>query len=129
MPYGEDKTRVDAGIFSSEAVDVKALFERLREEVRKGGGLRSANGDRAPVRLAARMDAERLWPITAERPFLRRPGAKGLVFQPVKHVLRRLMSWYVEPVAEDQRQFNDAILKLIDDLEERVVELERQSKQ
>ncbi len=126
MPAGDGKKAASAGI-SSEEADVKALFERLREEVKKGGGLRSANRDRAPVRLAARMDAERLWPVTAERPFLRRPGAKGIVLQPVKHVLRRLMRWYVEPVAEDQRQFNDAILKLIDDLEERVVELERRS--
>jgi DnaJ-domain-containing protein 1 len=35
-------------------------------------------------------------------------------------VLRRLMRWYVEPMAADQRAFNDAALKLIDDLSERV---------
>ncbi len=30
------------------------------------------------------------------------------------------MRWYVEPVVADQRAFNDAVLKLIDDLSERI---------
>ena len=29
------------------------------------------------------------------------------------------MRWYVEPAFADQRAFNDAVLKLIDDLDER----------
>src|SRR5204862_7713484 len=32
---------------------------------------------------------------------------------------RKLMSWYVEPLAQDQRTFNDALLKLVDALSER----------
>jgi hypothetical protein len=65
------------------------------------------------VRLSVRDQAERLWPISAERPLVGKGG-------PVKAVLRRLMRWYVEPMAADQRAFNDAALKLIDDLSERV---------
>ena len=45
---------------------------------------------------------------------------------PVKSVLRRLMRWYVEPAFADQRAFNDAVLKLIDDLDERITRLEHQ---
>ena len=35
-----------------------------------------------------------------------------------------MMRWYVEPAFADQRAFNDAVLKLIDDLDERIQRLE-----
>ena len=94
--------------------DVRALFERLKHEVERAGA-----GD-ATFRSRARAAAERFWPVSAERPIERRPGPKGLVAYPVKQVLRRLMRWYVEPLAAEQRGFNDAALKLIDDLSERL---------
>jgi hypothetical protein len=34
------------------------------------------------------------------------------------------MRWYVEPAFADQRACNDAVLKLIDDLDERIQRLE-----
>jgi hypothetical protein len=37
------------------------------------------------------------------------------------------MRWYVEPAFADQRAFNDAVLKLIDDLDERISRLEARS--
>ena len=43
---------------------------------------------------------------------------------PVKAVLRKLMRWYVEPLAYDQRSFNAATLRLIDDLQEQVDRLQ-----
>ncbi len=64
--------------------------------------------------LAARRRAERVWAVTAERPLHRRPGLRGLVAAPVKRLLRPLLRWYVEPLAAEQRVFNDAVLKLID---------------
>ncbi len=36
------------------------------------------------------------------------------------------MRWYVEPLAYDQRSFNAAALRLLDDLEARIKELEAQ---
>jgi SAM-dependent methyltransferase len=42
------------------------------------------------------------------------------VLYPVKLCLGRLIRWYVEPFASDQRSFNDAILKLADELFEEV---------
>ena len=39
------------------------------------------------------------------------------------------MRWYVEPAFADQRAFNDAVLKLIDDLDERIARLERLEQQ
>ena len=94
--------------------DVQALFERLKHEVERAGA-----GDGA-LRSRARAAAERFWPVSAERPIERRPGPKGFVAYPVKQALRRLMRWYVEPLAAEQRGFNDAALKLLDDLSERL---------
>jgi hypothetical protein len=103
-----------AGLSSDEQqLDVAAVFERLKEEIRGTGARLSEDPSKTQVRLSVRDQAERLWPISAERPLVGKGG-------PVKAVLRRLMRWYVEPMAADQRAFNDAALKLIDDLSERV---------
>jgi SAM-dependent methyltransferase len=64
--------------------------------------------------LAARHRAVRVWAVTADRPLERRPGLKGLLGHPVKRLLQPLLRWYVEPVAAEQRMFNDAVLKLTD---------------
>lgn len=99
-----------------------ALFARLREEVRKGAPRSGGGVDRAQVRLRARSQAGRVWPVSAEQRIVHRPGLYGTLVRPLKAVLRRLMRWYVEPFAADQRSFNDAVLKLIDDLYERLDE-------
>jgi hypothetical protein len=107
-------------------VDVAALYARLQEEVRRGAVLTPEAVQAAPqIRLSARAEAERLWPVTAERPLERRTGLRGSAGRFTKKVTRKLMRWYVEPVIADQRAFNDALLKLVDDLEERVEALER----
>jgi hypothetical protein len=103
---------------SEQQTDVAALFERLKEEVRAAGP-RAADVPPAQVRLSVRDQAERLWPISAERPIVGKGG-------PVKAFLRRFMRWYVEPAFADQRAFNDAVLKLIDDIDERIKRLETQ---
>ena len=100
-----------------ETTDVAELFARLKEEVRAAGP-RSVDVTPAQVRLSVRDQAERLWPVSAERPLVGKAG-------PVKLLLRRLMRWYVEPALADQRAFNDAVLKLIDDLDERISRLEQ----
>lgn len=110
MPGGPEKTPASAGILSPEEVDVDALFARLQEEVRWGG---DRNG-----RVAWRGQAERTWPVSAERPIARRPGLRGLVAYGVKKAVRPFLRWYVEPMAAEQRAYNDALLKLVDDLSE-----------
>jgi SAM-dependent methyltransferase len=110
MSGPEAKNPAPAGISSSEEIDVAALFERLREELRRG----AAAGDARGAEFAAsRALAERFWPVTAERPA--GSGPKGFV----KRFLRKLMRWYVEPLAADQRVFNSSLLKLVDALSER----------
>src|SRR5207302_5408256 len=109
----ELKTPAPAGVSSEAEVDVAALVERLREEL--AGGRASVGADRARL-LDARHRAERVWAVTAERPLERRPGPKGFVARPVKRLLRPFLRWYVEPLAAEQRMFNDAVLKLFDSL-------------
>jgi SAM-dependent methyltransferase len=119
MPAMED-TASQAGPPQSaaepEAIDIAALYARLRREIRRSGAVERNGSERAGARAAVRGFAERYWAVTAERPLERRPGIKGLLAYPLKRLLRPLLRWYVEPLAYEQRMFNDAALKLIDAL-------------
>ena len=117
----------DNGFPSAEDVDVDALFAALREEIRRSGADPGASGEPGD-RQAARAEAERLWPVSADRNLRLRPGVRGGLGTPVKAVLRKLMSWYVEPLAYDQRSFNAAVLRLVDDLDTRIAQLEAELK-
>jgi hypothetical protein len=116
MPADEAKNGESAGT----SVDVEELYQRLREEVRRSGSDPGAASSNGGDRRIARADAERLWPVSADRSLRLRPGVRGGVGTPVKAVLRKLMRWYVEPVATHQRSYNLAILNLVDELAERV---------
>jgi 2-polyprenyl-3-methyl-5-hydroxy-6-metoxy-1,4-benzoquinol methylase len=110
MSGPEAKNPAPAGISSPEEIDVAALFDRLREELRRGAVHQDSRGAEY---ASTRALAERFWPVTAEHPS--GGGLKGAV----KRFLRKLMRWYVEPLAADQRVFNDSVLKLVDALSER----------
>ncbi|MDX6409061.1 MAG: hypothetical protein QOE13_2132 [Gaiellaceae bacterium] len=110
MSGPEAKNPAPAGISSPEEIDVAALFDRLREELRRGAVHEDSRGAEF---ASTRALAERFWPVTAERPA--GGGPKGAL----KRFLRKLMRWYVEPLASDQRVFNDSVLKLVDALSER----------
>ena len=114
MPAPEGESSTPAGILAPEQIDPVALLEQLREEL-KGTGVDGPGGARA----AWRAQAERMWPVSAERPLSRRAGLKGAIAYAVKRLLRPFLRWYVEPLAAEQRGFNDAALKLVDDLYER----------
>jgi SAM-dependent methyltransferase len=111
MPGPEPKSPPGAGISAASELDVNALVERLREEL--AGGANGAPEGRGRL-LEARHRAERFWPVSADRPLERRPGLKGWIAYPLKRVLRPFLRWYVEPLAAEQRMFNDALLKLVD---------------
>ena len=127
MPSDGGETQDSAGISGVgepvHPIDVAALLERLREEVRRSGA-DPGGGSGESDRRGLRDEAERLWPVSADRSLRLRPGVRGGLGTPVKAVLRKLMRWYVEPVAYDQRSFNGVTLRLIDDLDERVTRIE-----
>jgi len=108
-----------------KAAEIGAILARLQQEIRGGRPSMDDDLSRIPARpLAGRSQAERVWAVTAERPFQRPPDRRGrvqaYVVVPVKRLLRKLMRWYVEPLAAQQRSFNLAILTLVDELAERV---------
>jgi hypothetical protein len=123
MPPEEPENGRSAGV-SGHEVDVEAIFARLRDEVRRSGADPGAASAAPGDRQAARAEAERLWPVSADRSLRLRPGVRGGLATPVKAVLRKLMRWYVEPLAYDQRSFNAAVLRLLDDQERRIASLE-----
>jgi hypothetical protein len=103
----------DAELERAAAVD--RVYEELKRAIDRDA--------RDPAAL--RGLAERFWPVSADKPLERRPGAKGRLAFQVKRVLRKLVRWYVEPAFAEQRIVNDALLRLVDDLARRVDELER----
>jgi SAM-dependent methyltransferase len=107
---------------SAQKAEFEAILARLREEVERGeADSLAVPGGRYPAR---RREADGLWAVSAERAFLSRPSslgrARGIALTPVKSVLRKMMRWYVEPLAGDQRRFNAAALRLVDAVSERV---------
>ena len=103
--------------------EVEELVSRLEFELSRSGSPDGRAGQ-AIAPLAARAEAERLAGVTADRPYLYKPGLagriRGIVLIPLKFVLRKLMRWYVEPVAADQRAFNASVLRLSDSLHQRI---------
>jgi SAM-dependent methyltransferase len=122
VPGPESIDPASAAISPPAEVDVEELVARLREEL--AGGPNGAGEGRGQL-LAARHRAERLWAVSADRPLERRPGLKGWVAYPVKKLLRPLLRWYVEPLAHEQRMFNDVVLKMVDGILEQVDREER----
>jgi hypothetical protein len=111
--------------------EIAILIARLRAEVRASGGpATSSDGVISPAPLATRQQAEELWAVTADRPFLSKPGrwgqVRGVVLSPVKLVLKKLMRWYVEPALMDQRTFNAAVLRVVDELHQQAATNARQ---
>jgi hypothetical protein len=101
--------------------EIAAILARLKDEV-YGRPASRGQGDPADPSVA-REEAERMWPVSADRPFLEPPGARGrargVALRFPKSLLRRLMRWYVEPAFADQRRFNAAVLRLLDELSAR----------
>src|SRR5256885_5621025 len=110
MSGPEAKSPAPAGISAPDDLDVTDLFERLREELRRGAG---SGGGAESEFAATRALAERFWPVTAEREA--GGGPKGLG----KRGLRQPMRWYVAPLPAAQRVHNNAVLTLAHALPQR----------
>ena len=97
-------------------LDIGALYERLQREVARTTGMGGASW------AELRDLAERHRVLGTRAALQRRPGLKGSVAHQVKRLLHPLLRWYVDPIVYEQRMFNDAALKLIDALAERLDE-------
>ena len=83
-------------------------------------GPERGDGERRARGLRDRERAEGLWPVTADRAPLRGRGLRGGLTAPAKRLVRPFVRWYVAPLVDAQREFNDVTLKLIDDLYEQL---------
>jgi hypothetical protein len=109
MPAPED-TRASA----QADLDIGALYARLQREAART--TRSEGASWAELR-----DLAERYRVLGTRASLRRtPGLRGAIVYSLKCALNPLLRWYVEPIAHEQRMFNDAALKLIDSLAERL---------
>jgi hypothetical protein len=124
MSESDAKNQLSAGISADEDVDLSALIAQLEDEVRRAGPRHLAGARASSVRVNARAAADRLARVTADRPLGGRAGVVGTLQKPVKLAVRKLARWYVEPVFADQRAYNDALLKLVDDLYDQIDRLE-----
>ena len=111
MPVPED-TRASA----QADLDIGALYSRLQHEVARTTGSEGASA------AELRDLAERYRVLGARGSLRRTPGLRGASVYPLKRVLHPLLRWYIEPIVHEQRMFNDAALKLIDSLAERLDE-------
>jgi hypothetical protein len=123
---------VPANSSSPDDPSIAAALSRVSDEVRSRSPSRGVDADEArTLRLEAREQAERYWAVSAERELMRAPGAagrfRGFLTAPVKVTVRRLLRWYVEPALTEQRHFNAAILRILDDLAERTAALEERN--
>jgi len=87
----------------------EALLERLRTEFREA---------RRDLPLDALAHIETVRPLESARPF----AGKIAVF--AKRVVRRLVAWYVRPLAEDQSRFNFAVLRELQKIERNMARLD-----
>ncbi|HVM15950.1 MAG TPA: hypothetical protein VM290_00010 [Gaiellaceae bacterium] len=120
MPAQAGQTGADAGDSASDELDVPALLARLEEEVRLLGARHGSAGGASAERVNARATADRLWPVSADRHLGGRGGAVGAAIKPVKLLVRAVARPQVEPAFAEQRAFNDAALRLVDELQRRV---------
>jgi len=121
---------LSAPVVDDTPIDVRALVAEIEAEVAR----RRAAGE-YPEELLARLRSEfrvasegasleEMAHIETVRPLeSRRPGL-GPVVVFFKRLLRRLVAWYVRPLAEDQSRFNYAMLRRLVALEARLARVE-----
>jgi len=112
--------------------DVNAVVAELQNEV-----VRNRAAGVYPPSLLEKLDApfhpdEGLEPpeahvvVESARPLRSTRPIVGGVAVFCKRVQRRLLSWYIAPIAQDQTRFNLAILRELRAVEQRLARLERQ---
>ena len=95
---------------TAQEAEFEAILVRLRDEVDQRGRRPGRRGWRRPVRAPAAGGRGGSGRSAPSGHFSHDPGARGdcagSLLTPAKSVLRKLMRWYVEPLAVDQRRFN-----------------------
>jgi hypothetical protein len=118
---------------SLPASDLQGIVAEVRAEVegrRRAGAYPASLLDRldAPFHADEGLEApEASALVESARPLRSGRPVVGGVTVLAKRVTRRLLSWYVAPIARDQTRFNLAVLRELRSLERRVARLEASS--
>jgi hypothetical protein len=113
----------------TDSVDVVAVVAELRAEVER----RRAAGQYDEQVLRALHEEfgadlnespEAVAYLASSRPLGSDRALLGRITVFTKRVIRRLLGWYVAPIAEDQTRFNIAAIRLMRRLEQRLVSIE-----
>ena len=105
VPDGTTDSGVSAGVTARRG-GRDGVVRVPAEEVRRSGGDPPRAADPADRRAAREEAEERLWPVSGGPSVAAATGVRGGLGTPLKAILRKLMRWYVEPLAYDQRSFN-----------------------
>jgi hypothetical protein len=115
---------------SNQPVDVAAIVSEIQAEVSR----KRAAGE-YPAGLLSRLQAEfrvggeeeppeALALIQPSRPLRSDQAAIGPAIVFAKRLIRRLIAWYVQPVADDQTRFNTAVVRELRRVERRLQRVE-----
>lgn len=99
------------------AAEIEATVTALRERVRQRQGLAAESLDQPPVEtrsaLTEAMDAAH---ISAHTPILWDVPVVGRGVALTKRVVRLLLRWYINPIVDQQNDFNAAVVRALGDL-------------
>lgn len=110
----------------SEMNEVAEALEAVRAAVRRNAGYLSATDVPVAERSHALTELSDLAVISAHLPVTWSTPVVGRAIAYSKRGMRILLRWYVNPIVEQQNTFNEALVRAIASLEERLHEIERQ---
>lgn len=119
------KPKPSAEALRAEFEEVEAALEAIRLTVRERAGYQSAvemprPADLSPlaaVALTAKVSSHVM--LTSELPVI----GGAVVY--AQRVMRLLLRWYINPIVEQQNNFNEAVVRELSELESRQRRLER----
>lgn len=110
---------------TNTARDIESLVTRIKQDVAQRRKNREYDAHLlelldAPFSSSDSLDPPELLTYIASSRTLRSDRPLGKIIVVGKKVVRRLLSWYVHPITEDQTRFNTAILLELRSLQRRV---------
>lgn len=109
-----------------EMNEVAEALEAIRAAVRRNAGYDAATDVPFAPRSHAMTELSDLAVISAHLPVTWSTPLVGRALAYSKRGMRILLRWYINPIIEQQNTFNEALVRTIASLEERLHEMERQ---
>ena len=140
----KDNSKEDFMEIRDDTVDVRKIMEEIRSRIKERGiqevdfpdtlSLANEIGElpENPTMEDDRLLVNTTWDVMAERPITSHRRFLGPILVFGKKVVRKLLRWYVNPFVDQQRNFNAAMVRLmnstqtqLDEKKERISELEQ----